>query len=123
MKKLTKKERWNKAEKRESDGPFFSYLNDETTFANRAEMETFLYDYNGWHDTDLTLEDMCPYLAEANYIKQIYDDDLTDHWPENMRSTDDLLSKELIDALEKLNKIISNHPPISYRQSKYGLKL
>lgn len=116
---------WEKSEKRESKGPFLCRYGD--FFHDLKEMQEYLEKLNEDNDTNLTLEDMQPYLAEPVCVPE-FDLDyevcelLLDEYGDGV-TADGFCSKELIEAAKKLNEIIRNHPPISYKSTDYGLKL
>lgn len=86
--------------------------------------------FYGWEDVDaffedddITVEDLrllCVEPAKKRYVDldELYADDMpTDE------NAEDVFSKEVMDKVDELNKLLKNHPPISYQPSKYRVKL
>jgi hypothetical protein len=99
-------ENYNKLPFRKYDGSPVSIWNDDTFFFNEDDIVDYLED-NGFEEIDLL-------FCDKQYWNQIEPDYWEDIMPENM----DSLPKKLQDALDNLNKIISELPPCSYLPGK-----
>jgi len=98
-------ERYNKLQYQEYNGELvYSHLADKY-FANTDEIEDYCF------DEDLNFKDLRLVFCKPNYFDQV-DSDLWDELlPED---SDGELPNKLQEALDSLNKVISELPPASY---------
>ena len=87
-------------------------------FFSVDELSDFCYDDEITDDENGTVLKLL--ICEPNYLSEI---DFNNVWcelvPENFDRIEDVASKDLLDIMDKFNKIVKNHAPVSWYPGEY----
>lgn len=106
-------EKYNAMPFQEWDGkaPVFC-LGHDKYFFDVDDLTDFIAEYED--DNNGERPSLMLVLCDPQELNFVDEDYWCDIMPENADGLDDVASKELMDALDSLNKIIANHPPVSW---------
>jgi hypothetical protein len=97
-------------------------FNDDKYFFSEDEIEDYLVEINDSilaPENHKTFDDLQLVITEDNNLWELdFNDIYCDILPEDMY-LEDVCSKELLDAMDSLNKIIRLHKGVSYTQGKF----